>query len=248
MKLWRREEILKTMVMGSVFLLPFLIVSTGCGFMGFKEWEWRQKVTVEVETPTGLVSESSVMAVKCGTTPKWVPGAGAGGFGCSVRGEGVPVEIAPGKVLFALLKAGPGSYSYPKTVAFHVFFPKKGMKPKEEVEKLVQGIPGVRTIPANEYPLFVTFSDITDPATVKKVDPDNLTDIFGPGVSLRALTLEISDEAVTDGKMEQVLGWYWDYRKNGYRLNGKKCVACPVSSENLADMIGTGAFKIGGRQ
>ena len=62
-------------------------------------------------------------------------------------------------------------------------------------------------IPESQYPLLVTFTDLTDPTTVKAVDPENLAATFGPGVSLKRLTLEITDEPVTEGRIEQVLGW-----------------------------------------
>ncbi|MDR4487060.1 MAG: hypothetical protein R3B83_05990 [Nitrospirales bacterium] len=62
-------------------------------------------------------------------------------------------------------------------------------------------------IPRSHYPLLVTFTDLTDPTTVKVVDPENLAATFGPGVSLKRLTLEITDEPVTEGKIESVLGW-----------------------------------------
>ncbi|MDR4487070.1 MAG: hypothetical protein R3B83_06040 [Nitrospirales bacterium] len=58
--------------------------------------------------------------------------------------------------------------------------------------------------------LLVTFTDLTDPTTVKKVDPENLAATLGPGVSLKRITLEITDEPVTEGKIEQVLGWLDD--------------------------------------
>lgn len=53
----------------------------------------------------------------------------------------------------------------------------------------------------------VTFGDIADPASVKLVDPADLADSFGPGVRLKAVTLEVTDEAVTEGVVERVLGW-----------------------------------------
>lgn len=54
----------------------------------------------------------------------------------------------------------------------------------------------------------VTFTDITDPTTVNQVDPTNLAATFGPGVSLKRITLQITDEPVTEGKIESVLGWW----------------------------------------
>ena len=70
------------------------------------------------------------------------------------------------------------------------------------------------------FPTLVTFTDITDPATVKKVDPDNLTAIFGPGVTLEAVTLEITHDRVTEGKVAQILPWLTDIGPN--HLNGQR--------------------------
>ncbi|MDR4487064.1 MAG: hypothetical protein R3B83_06010 [Nitrospirales bacterium] len=57
--------------------------------------------------------------------------------------------------------------------------------------------------------LLVTFTDLTDPTTVKVVDPENLAPTFGPGVSLKRITLKITDEPVT-AKIESVLGWFFE--------------------------------------
>lgn len=65
-------------------------------------------------------------------------------------------------------------------------------------------------IPRSHYPLLVTFTDTADPTTVREVDPDNLGTTFGSGVSLKRITLEITDEPVTEGKIESVLGWLDD--------------------------------------
>ena len=55
-------------------------------------------------------------------------------------------------------------------------------------------------------PLLVTFSDINDPSSVKKVDPYDLESHFGAGVKLKRITLEITDESVSEGRVEKVLG------------------------------------------
>lgn len=53
----------------------------------------------------------------------------------------------------------------------------------------------------------MTFGDVADPTTVARVDPDNLAASFGPGVTLRGMTLEITDDPVTGGVVDGVLGW-----------------------------------------
>ena len=64
----------------------------------------------------------------------------------------------------------------------------------------------IRVLPRERYPLLVTFTDLADPTTVRRVDPDDLAATFGPGVALKRVTLEITDEAVTEGEVEAVLG------------------------------------------
>jgi hypothetical protein len=51
----------------------------------------------------------------------------------------------------------------------------------------------------------VTFSDISDPTSVALVDPDDLAASFGAGYALEAVTVEVTQEPVTEGVVEGVL-------------------------------------------
>jgi hypothetical protein len=57
----------------------------------------------------------------------------------------------------------------------------------------------------------VTFDDITKPETVREVEPADLAAVFGEGVRLKTVTLEITEEAVTVGLVEGLLGWLGPY-------------------------------------
>ncbi len=61
------------------------------------------------------------------------------------------------------------------------------------------------SVPHDTYPLLVTFDDLSDPSTIKQVDPDNLAASFGPSVRLKSLTLERTRERVTDWPIEELL-------------------------------------------
>jgi len=98
-------------------------------------------------------------------------------------------------------------------------------------------------VPSNMYPLLVTFTDIADPKSVKQVNPADLAATFGAGFSLKSITLEVTDDKVTEGVVEKVLGWFSDYASHEFRLNGKKCVACP-DDNTFAESIGTGNFRV----
>ncbi|MCA9468988.1 MAG: hypothetical protein KC643_26590, partial [Nitrospira sp.] len=64
--------------------------------------------------------------------------------------------------------------------------------------------------------------DLTDPKTVQKVDPENLAATFGPGVELKRITLEITDEPVTEGKVESLLGEVLIFKTVEERIVEKK--------------------------
>jgi hypothetical protein len=58
---------------------------------------------------------------------------------------------------------------------------------------------GPHRIVSNDLPDLVTFADINDPKTVILVDPDDLEATLGPGVSWNEITLEMTDEPITNG-------------------------------------------------
>jgi len=181
------------------------------GLAGCSPWDvdrWNQKVIVEVETPDGVVAGSSVQAVKFSRAKFNVPDGPSYSF--KATGEAVAVEVGPGRFLFALLTGERhfGDAGKLAPVAFVGLASPRGFASPEAVKRVASLPAGSRApLPREAYPLLVTFADIDDPKTVRRVDPDDLAASFGPGVSLKSITLEITDEKVTEGRIEQVLGW-----------------------------------------
>ncbi|MGD9851764.1 MAG: hypothetical protein AB7T38_10885 [Nitrospirales bacterium] len=168
-------------------------------------YTWHQKMTVEVEAHGQVYTGGSVVKVTVSDSDPLTKRLGfSSQFGA--RGEAAFVELPGKRYLFALLDGGPAD-SGPQTNALNIF---KGQLPPSGDERFaILSKSRFKTeIPPSHYPLLVTFTNITDPTTVKVVDPDNLAETFGPGVSLKRITLEITDEPVTEGKIEQVLGWW----------------------------------------
>ncbi len=89
---------------------------------------------------------------------------------------------------------------------------------------------GKRPVNPENLPMLVTFTDINDPASVVRVDPDDLESHFGAGVKLKAVTLEITGEPVTQGEVEKVLGWLWTHA--GY-LSGNSLLDQERFEQNL---------------
>ncbi len=60
------------------------------------------------------------------------------------------------------------------------------------------------TDPPSFYPMLVRFTDIVDPKSVARVNPDDLSASFGKGVKLSRITVERTNDAVTTGIEERL--------------------------------------------
>ncbi len=235
-----RESLSFTWRVGISFLLVSAVaLLTSCS----QKWSWHQKLTVVVQTPDGLKEGGAVSEVNVSLLPENVGlGDFRGSSSSSLKGEAVVVELGAGRYLFALLK-GYGHETAVHTFADAGFVPQP--KNREALEKAYDAFGKLQATTAlspDRYPLLVAFDDINDPASVKRVDPANLAATFGPGYRLQSITMSITDEPVTKGKVEAVLGWICDYKAKRLRLSGK---SGPISDNELANNIGSGDISNG---
>lgn len=185
-----------------IVVLVFMGVSVGYCYFGLNQYTWHQKMTLEVDVDGQLYTGSSVVKVTVRDSDPLTKGLGFSmQFGAT--GEAAFVELPGPTYLFALLGGGAPD-SGPQTNALNVF---RDQLPRSGNDRFaILSKSRFKTdIPRSHYPLLVTFTDIANPKTVQQVDPDNLAEVFGPGVSLKRITLEITDEPVTEGKIEQAL-------------------------------------------
>lgn len=173
---------------------------------------WRQKLTVVIDTPQGEVSGSSVTEVNVSF---YDPPSFGTEVAYELTGEAAVVEVLPGKYLFALLGDSEELFFRAAKDRF------EGMTRGAWLRQIPRQTEPV-TLTGDLIPLLVTFDDITEPLTVREVDPEDLAAVFGEGVRLKAVTLEISPEAVTEGRVEEVLGWLeslWPKTLDGKRIH-----------------------------
>ncbi|MBK8458154.1 MAG: hypothetical protein IPL47_14490 [Phyllobacteriaceae bacterium] len=137
----------------------------------FPSWSWRQKLTVAVETAEGEKSGSAVVEVGW-SVDTFNPG-NPGRAHDRLRGEATIVDLGGGKYLFALLGGAEGLAQY---VLLDKAMLNTSMAERGSALQQV-GLSG--EAPSTLYPLLVTFTDIADPKTVKRVDPDDLDAAFG---------------------------------------------------------------------
>lgn len=175
---------------------------------------YRYRLTVEVDTPQGLRSGSSVIEVEQSM------GRSAGtGFGeiimRRVQGEAVAVDLPDGRTLFALLRsedetdwAGNVMQRLAPRIAGEQFDEQFDnvllIKGEQELPRHWPPVAGGLVL--SGWPMLVTFGDLADPASVTRVDPGDLAASFGEGVAIRRITVQLTDDPVTTG-IEERLGW-----------------------------------------
>lgn len=78
---------------------------------------------------------------------------------------------------------------------------------------------GPHPITANDLPDLVTFDDIDDPKTVVLVDPNDLQATLGGGITWNEITIEMTDEPITNGLVTKLPWLRASFEKN-LRLDG----------------------------
>lgn len=214
------------------FILSLVMLLASCDILGSNNWSWHQKLTVSVQTPAGIVADSSVMLGRMKDTRGAFVPAEAVGVSFGLRGEAVVMKLPNGRYLFALLKGVPS--------ASWLFFPKvPAREAGEQLEKTDGSNSRQLELPIDQYPLLVTFGDMNDPSSVKKVEPHNLAAAFGPGYRLNSITMRVTDEPLTEGKVMALLPWlnqYYNKRFDGQRFGTIE------TSIPFANSLAAGAF------
>ncbi|MCG8046595.1 MAG: hypothetical protein N0E48_13300 [Candidatus Thiodiazotropha endolucinida] len=177
-------------------------------------YSWHYKMTVTVETPEGLKTGSAVRAMSNAVPRIDLPDVGNP---ADVSGEAVVVDLGERGVLFALIP-------HQSDHEFYNAFPTRGPSTLAGIKHYASLPVGTKgTIDPERfpgYPRLVTFTDLKNPKSVKlvyerklyagnagrdKTKIDNFEELFGSGVKLKDITLEITDEPVTRGVVENYL-------------------------------------------
>lgn len=170
----------------SAWLIPLLASAlTACTPLP----SYRYKMTVEVETPEGLRTGSSVIEVRAHHEPSILPEQG--GDITEVVGEAVAVDLPNKQTLFVLLAPSPQYTAWS-------LLPKGQLRTYANKARWLAEPGRTRVLPADKYPLLAHFEDISRPETVEQVYPDNLDRVFGPGTLIRRIVIESTNEPVTN--------------------------------------------------
>lgn len=224
--------------------------------VSFPSGSWRYKMTVTVETPEGIKTGSAVREISAYSMPMFL-GVNRDTHIKLEKGEAVVVELGERGVLFATLGSATDS-----VWTFFNAFPSpcaEGAVSRCSVKYYSSLKLGENAqLPARYYPMFAAFEDLNDPKTVKNVlemkscpDPetgipdnfrciekDRFEEIFGQGVRLRSVMVEITDQA-----FQPVVGQHlnWLSKVYGYQLDGGK-IQILGSKYPLANSLSAGSF------
>lgn len=233
-------------IIQAAWLALAALLLPSCAFSDDAAPDYRYRLTVEVETPEGVRSGSSVIEVeqtlmRAGGSPanqavRW-----------RVRGEAVAVDLPDGKTLFALLRSD-NDPDWASRV--YILLAPQENKGFEDVLDDVLELTGERTLPRtwppvafleerSAYPMLVTFGDLANPTSVAEVDPDNLKETFGEGVTLKRITVELTDEPVTTG-IEQRLEWMDAYRNKWF--DGSRTIFEDLTTDDATAHLTAGSF------
>ncbi|MEO7178569.1 MAG: hypothetical protein ABIW83_06980 [Allosphingosinicella sp.] len=158
---------------------------------------YRYEITVEVETPSGLRTGSSVIEISGHREPKLLPDMT--GAALNVHGEAAAVDLPNGRTIFALLAGGRSSGGGAASIGVHLLTAAERASMREfEAGKILGKAQRTVDLPRQAYPLLVTFRDLADPTTIEGVDPDSTVQ-FGPGGRLRRITISSTRKPVTEG-------------------------------------------------
>jgi hypothetical protein len=87
--------------------------------------------------------------------------------------------------------------------------------------------------------MLVTFGDMADPTSLTLVDRDDLASTFGEGVSLKRITVQVTDDSATTG-FEERLRWLDSYRQK--KLDGSPSRYTDLTTNELSARFSAGSF------
>jgi hypothetical protein len=142
----------------------------------------KYRLTVEVETPEGLKSASSVMAVH--------PDRGYSRSGhTTTKGDAVLVDLGGGKNLVALLAHLDNTVDLDgmNYVALRAYKAAGQNVSFNEMSRMTGAVPVTGAL----IPILVSFTDLSNPATAHTVPSDDLATVLGQGFRLRGIAAEV---------------------------------------------------------
>ena len=157
---------------------------------------YRFRMTVEVDTPSGPRTGTSVYEVRAfyrlGINPS------GKNHVRDVRGEALMVDLPNGATLFALLKTGNVRADLPgmSMLALDPAFQSDIVESARRIARRKNVLDSAEIAPA-EYPIMAIFGDTADPSSIRRVLPADFSTAFGPGHAVKSVAIHLTRDRVT---------------------------------------------------
>lgn len=183
-----------------------------------KTYSWRYRMTVNIQTPEGMKTASTVRELYFPPADKdiYVPD-NKGIF----RGEALAIDLGKRGMVFAIVRDQGNEIiqinSLLRTVLPFVGEPSRLEDVLDHYDRL-KNVSG--EMPPYRYPMFIHFRDLGDPQTVQtvyqrkpgsirdmqSVEIDRFAEIFGEGVYIKNIIIEMTEDNV-QWKLHETLKW-----------------------------------------
>lgn len=215
----RRRLLIQEQIGRAIGMLALAVLLSACDWRGSAELRYR--ITVEIDTPDGIRRGSSVWSFSLR------PGNLTSAYESDFKGEAVAVDLPGGKAVYVLLAGRRRNGEIMRSVAPvlpEVVYRRAGLTRDFEREvggdrmrvlRYIQELPRrpIALDCPNTMNSFVVeclqlayLRDPANPSTVRAIDYNQLESVFGSGIRLRSITLEITDES-TSFVLQDRLPW-----------------------------------------
>ena len=167
----------------------------------------RMKVFIEIEDGAEARSGSGVLEVEL----KFGLPVGPG-LSCTIRGDAIPIELKSGPVVAVLHQyyneylptGGPAGQTRAGFCTLALVAYGLGGTPSQDALQALASKSGRVGVPHRGIPSFVFFSDPKIPSTAKLVLDEDFPQVLGPGVRLRSVSLQLTNEPITRGVIQKI--------------------------------------------
>jgi hypothetical protein len=148
----------------------------------------KYRLTVDIQTPAGDRTAAGIVSVRPNRS---YGGTGSGSSLPQAKGDALLVDLGDGKNLVLLLAYGEDGSNFDDAsfLPTRLFGARDRRIGFRDVRTLA-GVPAV-IVPDGLRPVFVSFADLGDPTSARRIDPNVLEPSFGKGYGLRTIALDV---------------------------------------------------------
>ncbi len=165
----------------------------------YPTYSYRFRIVIEVDTPQGVKSGSSVLQVTTVQYPRWLT-LGANSTETWVRGEAVFVDLNNGRAVMGLLAFGQeGASTHVADVPVQAFLQtsSRGRGYQPEWTRSISRVSENAILTGAQCPLLLVCVKFEDPRSCQIADASELASALGEGFAFRRSWIEVTQLPIT---------------------------------------------------